>query len=63
MKKNYKTPVADKLNFDYQKTVVASEGGYDASHCTGGRNPGGCMPKSYGVCSEYFTSNPGDCNN
>ena len=62
-KKEYKTPVADLLRFDYKETVVASPTGNDASHCTGGRNPGTCMPKSYGGCSQYYTSNPGKCKN
>ena len=41
-KKTYETPVADLLTFDYTAQVTANSGGGDASHCTGGRNPGGC---------------------
>ncbi|MBR2660795.1 MAG: hypothetical protein K6F61_05770 [Clostridiales bacterium] len=61
-KKTYETPVADLLTFDYTAQVTANSGGGDASHCTGGRNPGGCMGKGYGNCGGY-TSNPGGCNN
>ncbi len=63
MKKKYETPVADLLKFDYRETVVAKSGGYDASHCTFNRQPGGCAPKSYGNCREYYTSSPGGCDN
>ena len=63
-KKTYETPVADMLRFDYREIVTsASNGGDDASHCTFGRNPGGCAPKSYGKCHEYYSDNPGNCQN
>ncbi len=61
-KKTYEAPVADLLVFDYKDMVTANSGGGDASHCTGGRNPGTCMSKGYGNCGSY-TSNPGKCNN
>ena len=63
MKKAYKTPVADLLRFDYKDTVTASDEGDDASHCTFGRQPGGCAPGNYGQCKEYYSSNPGRCKN
>ena len=62
-KRTYKTPVADMLRFDYRETVTADSNSYDASHCTFGRQPGGCAPKSYGSCREYYTSSPGGCQN
>ena len=63
-KKAYSTPVADLLRFDYKENIIAaSNGGDDASHCTFGRNPGGCAPKSYGKCKQYYTDSPGSCNN
>ncbi len=61
-KKTYVTPIADLLRFDYRETVVAS-GGNDASHCTFNRQPGGCAPKSYGSCREYYNDNPANCDN
>ncbi len=61
-KKTYVTPVADLLRFDYRETVVATSG-YDASHCTFNRQPGGCGPSNYGQCKKYFTDSPGECNN
>jgi hypothetical protein len=63
MKRKYETPVVDLLKFDYRETVVASGKGDDASHCTFNRQPGGCAPKSYGSCGNYYTSNPGKCKN
>jgi len=62
-KRTYQPPVADLLKFDYRETVVASNTGNDASHCTFGRNPGGCAPKSYGSCKKYYSDSPGSCNN
>ncbi len=59
-KKEYTTPVAEKLEFDYANTVVASvedEGNQNPALCNGS-NPG------HG-CGEPHTQgdNPGHCHN
>ncbi len=47
-KKAYETPKAEKLEFDYVNTVVAS-----------GKNPGLCGPKNPGNCKEEYGDRPG----
>ena len=58
MKKKYEAPRADKLEFDYINSVVASGGGKNPAQCTG-HNPGsGC-----GMPSEVTEGNaPGNCS-
>ena len=58
-KKEYVTPVADRLVFDYKENVVASNDGKDASHCFYGRNQGQCAPKNKNKCD--VSQVPGAC--
>ena len=58
-KRTYETPVADLLVFDYREQVTAESGGYDASHCTEGRNQGQCAGRNKNKCD--VTANPGLC--
>ncbi len=41
MKKHYFAPMADKIEFDYTETVIASEGGNDDHGDDGGGGGGG----------------------
>ncbi len=53
-KKEYTAPIAEKLEFDYANTVVASEGDKNPAQCAG-TNPGqGCE----GVLGDR---SPGNC--
>ena len=55
MKKDYETPVAEKLEFDYVSTVSASGGLKNPAQCAG-TNPGhGCGKP------EHNGNAPGNC--
>ncbi len=58
MKKEYVKPWAEKLEFNYSETVVASRGNKNPAQCTG-HNPGqGC-----GYPGEVTEGNsPGNCS-
>ena len=61
MRKEYKTPRAEKLAFDYTSVVVAS-GGHSPSHgdnghghgCKGNPNPGHGKTRGVGNCMGRF---------
>ena len=59
-KRNYETPTADLLVFDYKENVTASLGGEDASHCVvGGANQKQCGGLNKNKCG--LSASPGAC--
>ena len=66
-KRTYKTPIADRMDFDYKDTVTASDpnSNWNPGHCTYGKNPGhSCdAPLNYGQCKDDYNRNPAHCDN
>lgn len=51
MKKNYETPVVDKISFNYKEQVVAASGGFGRMVFSDGCNVQNMIVIGYDVCS------------
>lgn len=51
MKKNYETPVVDKISFNYKEQVVAASGGFGRTVFSDGCNVQNMIALGYPICS------------
>lgn len=51
MKKNYETPVVDKISFNYKEQIVAASGGFERPVFSDGCNVQSLIALGYDVCS------------
>lgn len=51
MKKNYETPVVDKISFNYKEQVVAASGGFERPIYSDGCNVQSMIVLGHDICS------------